>query len=354
MVRSYNGSSWDVMGASVQGPYHKKTGTPNEDAIGWYQKKPGRLPIILSVADGLGDPNCFRSGQGARFAVDAAIEICSRHIGKISRWRRGHLRYRLLGEITGCWNRKIHEDLVSHPFTPEEEQISSRQAQFVFAQNPDDAGPGPDQVRFISTFPYSTTLTTVIITPMIMIIFQVGDGNIVIVRNDGSIREIFPLDLDCGRVIPLSFPSAKESCKFFRQTKRQANPAIVYLSSDGYSAGYDPTKEPFREIVAYEFHSNLQNYTSAYIQEALPSVLEVLSEGSGDDLTLGIIMSSRERIGNITLKLKSGIDRSEAFGGTDATGSVEVSPATDTGTDTGAGNESRQQPGNKFADGRAE
>jgi len=309
MERSYSGSSWEVIGASVQGPYHKNKGQPNQDAIGWEQKKPGKLPIILSVADGLGDEMFFRSDRGSRFAIEASIEICNRHIRKIHRWREGQLRHRLLDEIIECWNQKIFEDLKSDPFSPEEEQLSTKYVQHYFSKIPEVEG--IDQSIFIRAYPYSTTLNTVIVTSTAIIALQVGDGDIVIVRDDGSTKEIFSLKMDCGRVIPLSYPNVRDSCNICRRDMRRVRPLIIYLSTDGYSAGYDSSKVDFDEIIAFEFHSKIQEFSVEDIHEALPSLLEELSQGSLDDLTLGIIVGSQEKIRKTQLKLKKLCDQSE-------------------------------------------
>ncbi len=309
MDGSYNGSSWNVIGASVQGPYHKNRDQPNQDAIGWSQKKPGELPLILSVADGLGDDMFFRSDKGSRFAIEASIEICNRHIRKLHRWRERQLRNRLLSEIIECWNHKIFEDLKCNPFSPEEEQVSTNYVEHLLSRTPENDG--IDKSIFIQSYPYSTTLNTVIVTPSAIIVLQVGDGDIVIVRDDGSTKEIFSLEMDCGRVIPLSYPNVRDSCNVCRRGMDQAKPLIIYLSSDGYSAGYDTSKVGFDEIIAFEFHSKIQEFSIAAIHEALPSLLVELSQGSFDDLTLGIIMGPGEKIKNTQLQLKNLCDQSE-------------------------------------------
>lgn len=302
MERSTRQASWEVIGTTVQGPDHKRRGKSNQDAIGWSQKKPGHLPIILSVADGLGDEMFSRSGKGSQFAVDASIEICNRHIRKIHRWREGQIRHRLLNEIIECWNQKISEDLKSEPFSPEEERLSTKYVQHFLSKIPEEERIDPS--IFIRSYPYSTTLNTVIVTPAAIIVLQIGDGDIVIVREDGSTKEVFSLQMDCGRVIPLSYPNVRDSCNVCRRSMEQAKPLIIYLSSDGYSAGYDSSKVDFEEIIAFEFHSNIQKFSIVDIQTALPSLLEELSQGSGDDLTLGIIVGSLERVKKTQLKLK--------------------------------------------------
>jgi serine/threonine protein phosphatase PrpC len=304
MERSNGQSPWGVIGASVQGPYHKNKGQPNEDAIGWYQVKPGKLPIILSVADGVGDETCFRSGRGSRFAIEASIESCRKYIRKIQYWHEEQLRHRLLDDIVERWNQKISDDLRNNPFSPEEELVSTKHARHVVSNIP-DAG-GIDQSKFIRSYPYSTTLNTVIVTRTAIIALQVGDGDIVSVQEDGSTTEIFQHGTECG-VIPLSDPNVQDFCNIYRKSMDEARPLILYVSSDGYSDGYDHKskgKPSFNEIIAFEFHSKIQDFPLAEIQEALPSLLEELSQGSYDDLSLGIIIGPLEKIRQTSLKLK--------------------------------------------------
>jgi hypothetical protein len=117
--------------------------------------------------------------------------------------------------------------------------------------------------------------------------------------------------MDCGRVIPLSYPNVSDSCNVSRKDMDQTRPIIIYVSSDGYSAGYDSSKNDFDEIVAFEFHSKLQEFSITDIQEALPCLLEELSQGSLDDLTLGIIVGPQDRIKKTQLKLKKLCDQTE-------------------------------------------
>jgi len=303
MERSNGQSPWGVIGASVQGPYHKNKGQPNEDAIGWYQVKPGKLPIILSVADGVGDETCFRSGRGSRFAIEASIESCRKYIRKIQYWHEEQLRHFLLDDIIERWNQKISEDLKNDPFSPEEELLSTKQVRHAISHIT-DAG-SIDQLKFIRSYPYSTTLNTVIVTQTAIIALQVGDGDIVSVQDDGFTTEIFPQATGCG-VIPLSDPNVQNFCNICRKRMDEARPLILYVSSDGYSAGYDTSngKPSFDEIIAFEFHSKIQGFPLAEIQEALPSLLEELSQGSYDDLSLGIIVGPLEKIRQTSLKLK--------------------------------------------------
>lgn len=303
MERSNGWSSWGVIGASVQGPYHKNKGQPNEDAIGWFQKKPGKLPVILSVADGVGDETCFRSARGSRFAIEASLESCRKHIRKIQYWHDEQLRYCLLDDIIERWNQKISEDIRNNPFSPEEELISTKRVQHALSHITD--AERIDQSTFIRSYPYSTTLNTVIVTRTAIIALQVGDGDIVSVQDDGSATEIFPHGTECG-VIPLSDPNVKKFCTISRKRMDTIRPLILYVSSDGYSAGYDTSKgmPQFDEIIAFEFHSKIQDFSLAAIQEALPSLLEELSQGSFDDLSLGIIVGPREKIKRTSLKLK--------------------------------------------------
>jgi len=303
MIRAHDRVVWEIIGSSVPGPYHINKGISNQDAIGWYQKDQGKLPLILSVADGLGDEMFSRSAKGAQLAVESSLETCTRHIRKMEWWTKKGLRSYLLNEIITSWKQKINEDLTSKPFSPDELNQSTKYVQHYFSKNPETDVHRIEE--FIRSFPYSTTLITVIVTPGIIHILQVGDGDIIIVKQDGSVHEIFPRDLDCGRVVPLSYPDVAEASNVCKISVRREKPLIVYVSSDGYSAGYDSMKVRFDEIVAYEFHSKIQNFEISDIQSALPDLLTDISQGSGDDTTLGIIVGERYKIRETLLKLKT-------------------------------------------------
>ncbi len=66
--------AWRVIGESVIGASHIRTGLPNQDAILSWEIASRRSPVAIAIADGHGSKKCFRSDTGARLAVRVAIE----------------------------------------------------------------------------------------------------------------------------------------------------------------------------------------------------------------------------------------------------------------------------------------
>jgi len=73
-------SKWRVIGCSVKGASHIRSGKPNQDRIKFSDYQAGKMPLILAVADGHGGKAYFRSDKGAEFAVEIAIAVCKKLI----------------------------------------------------------------------------------------------------------------------------------------------------------------------------------------------------------------------------------------------------------------------------------
>jgi serine/threonine protein phosphatase PrpC len=69
-------TSWHIVGASVQGTSHQKSGTPCQDAHG-YRVLPNGAAVIV-VADGAGSAN--RSHEGAQHGVEQALTSLGRDL----------------------------------------------------------------------------------------------------------------------------------------------------------------------------------------------------------------------------------------------------------------------------------
>lgn len=74
---------WRVVGASVLGASHKRTGKPNQDAIHWSPQSRTKLPLVLAVSDGHGSAICLRSDVGASLAVDVATRTLQEVAAKL-------------------------------------------------------------------------------------------------------------------------------------------------------------------------------------------------------------------------------------------------------------------------------
>jgi hypothetical protein len=81
------GGAWRVLGASVIGTSHQRTGLPCQDAHG-FRALPGGL--VLAAADGAGTAE--RSHEGARLAVDALLDALAQNLA--FSWPAGDAEWR--------------------------------------------------------------------------------------------------------------------------------------------------------------------------------------------------------------------------------------------------------------------
>src|SRR5690242_8472149 len=107
--------SWQVIGCSVRGPSHERSGLPNQDAIGWSEDS---TTTVLAVADGHGSAKCFRSDVGSRLAVDAALTVIPElfdtdvSTASASAWKR--IADASLGQtIARRWDSAVLEDVLA-------------------------------------------------------------------------------------------------------------------------------------------------------------------------------------------------------------------------------------------------
>ena len=68
-------SSWSVITGSAIGKTHVRKGTPNQDAVGFYQFPGSGSACVLAVSDGHGSEKCARSEIGSSLAVNSAIKV---------------------------------------------------------------------------------------------------------------------------------------------------------------------------------------------------------------------------------------------------------------------------------------
>ena len=110
--------AWYAFGKSVIGASHKLKKMPNQDAIYW--KSGEGFPLALAIADGHGSEKYFRSGIGAQFAVELAVEemgLFSRSFSEpiSNRPFFEHLAKQLPQLIVEKWQEKVWKDCVVCP-----------------------------------------------------------------------------------------------------------------------------------------------------------------------------------------------------------------------------------------------
>jgi hypothetical protein len=268
-------SAWRVIGQSVQGATHLRVQKPNQDAIAWYPDEGHGLPLIVAVADGHGSEKHFRSHIGAGLAARAAIDVLREFGERLP--ASGELMMvmdHLPAAIERRWKRAVDDHLTANPLGEGAE------------------GPAPpigeDPTRYIA---YGTTLLSVLVTGDFIVYLQLGDGDILTVSQSGDVERVIEQDpgLIANETTSLCLPQARRHFRKKFQKVAGASPALVLLSTDGYANSFE--EGGFLKAGADYLHL-IRTKGIDHVNERLGQwLLETSQQGSGDDITVGIVIA---------------------------------------------------------------
>lgn len=279
--------SWGLLGESVCGAVHFRNNKGNQDALGWLPVSGRSGYAVMSVSDGHGGSGHFRSGTGARLAVEASLKTLAEFMEESVK-TGNHSVVKSMAEerlplvIHRRWQEAVALHLEQNPLAEREAALLSipgRENQF--------AGPG-DYLPV-----YGATLLSVLVTPTYALILQLGDGDILTVTDEGDVQRPLPGDarLFAEETTSLGMTGAWKEFRLCFQVLSRHYPALFLLSTDGYVNCF-PSDDDFYQVgrdILQMINSrgveDIRNNLSAWLTEA--SHL-----GSGDDATLGIIFRS--------------------------------------------------------------
>lgn len=285
-------NDWIVSGASVKGSAHVHSGRPNEDSIRWLEA-PSNLVKILSIADGHGGANHFRSKIGSYIATKVSVNVLNNLFRKIDlkymnvTQFRDIIRYSVPRHIVRKWDEMVTNHLRKNP-------ISAAEIKKEFGERTQKI------LNIISTNPrviYGSTLLSTVVTSDFILCFQIGDGEIIIVDKDRkTVRPfaeperltdkpiVFPLD----ETHSLSMNHSWDHCDVKMYSIDELQPRLVLASTDGYSNSFS-NFDGFLKI-GNDYLDILDDKGSVYLKKRLYQILKNTSDnGSGDDITLGYI-----------------------------------------------------------------
>ena len=239
---------------------------------------------VIAVSDGHGSKKCFRSHLGARLAVEVAIEELG-YLLRDSEWETRPtelercLMDRLADSLVLRWRSRVLEDVKQHPFSEPELQAhgdSYGEAAIRDVKNPLVA--------------YGATLIAAVVTPLVQVYVQLGDGDLLIFGRNGEVSR--PLEDDPmlfgNETTSLCMSDAQRFVRL-RVMSDPEPPALILLSTDGYSNSF-ATEADFRQVAA-DLWATLSSQgidsVSSYLNQWLN---ETSRSGSGDDITLGLIV----------------------------------------------------------------
>lgn len=276
---------WRVTGDSCRGASHVKSGLPNQDALSFWLPESGQgPPAILAISDGHGSPQHFRSGEGAKLAVQAAtallLAFSKVHGPRQDPAEMNAAAAELPQRLVENWTASVSAHLAANPFREDEftrlGEGPEAEARLEVGQNPLVA--------------YGATMLAVLLTESYAVCLQVGDGDILWVDDRGNTVRPVPADprLIANQTTSLCQPEAWKNFRLHVEFPLKSAPALVLVSTDGYSNSFR-SDEDFLQIgkdfLALARHGGLPK-----IAAQLPNILRDASEkGSGDDVTFGIM-----------------------------------------------------------------
>lgn len=285
-----NKSRWSCSGCSRRGASHFRSGLPNQDAIYWTPDP--HTPLVMAVSDGHGSPKNFRSEQGSQIAVQVAVDMLLRSYhsfrgdgmlsSDIERWLKQSLAKRLVES----WQSAVNAHWQANPFTEAEWarllKGNSHGARKSIESNP--------------ILAYGATLLAVLVTDQFVFCLQLGDGDILSVSVTGETTRPLANDerLMANETTSLCMKNAWEECRVeIVEYELEDFPALILLSTDGYSNSF--TSEPDFLKIGSDYLNMIKESGLSQVIEQLPSFLDYASQnGSGDDITLGIIYQNQQ------------------------------------------------------------
>ena len=316
MKENNHQSIWHCFGKSVRGFSHIKHDLPNQDAIAHWRPSDSNqeLPIILAIADGHGSAKSFRSDIGSKKAVEAAIDVLRENLveGQFITGD-GKTNFTVIKDIAESkipqrivkkWRELIEEHLNNNSIINKEwELLETREGEKIrqlIQENIEKKETSLlESEKYKFTQIYGATLLTVMVTESYIFYLQIGDGDMLCIDHTGNIYH--PLRKD-KRLIAndttslctdKSWEQFQVKIEIYLDNVREQMPSLILLSTDGYSNSF-ATKEGF-EAIAHDYQEMIKDQGIDHVKRQLDSYLNQTSEqGSGDDITLGLIKRIKE------------------------------------------------------------
>jgi serine/threonine protein phosphatase PrpC len=231
----------------------------------------GEPLLVAAVADGHGGERHDLSHRGAALAVQAAVgEVIASlptpggdapRIAPVEGVGEFHDR------VTARWREYVKADAGrnSRPF-------------------PDDR----DQAQILAR--YGSTLLLALVDGSECWVGQIGDGDILLVRPDGSIETPLPRDETLLGTVTFSL-SSRDSPALWRTGRFPLGTGgLLLLATDGLSDSFENPDSEFR-VFARSLSERVGSFGIERVGSALPGWLDTYSlNGSGDDMTLVLVL----------------------------------------------------------------
>lgn len=281
--------SWHTFTCTVQGASHVRVGRPNQDSVSAEPERGESKCAIISVADGHGSAEYLRSQIGSKLAVKATIGVLINYVFAPSQPqltdKDQNLRpfqqlavERVPQEIAKRWRTAVKEHLSQHP-------LGETEKEKLDALPPSARGHVQSEVSL-----YGTTVLGVVATKDYVLYLQNGDGDILVLQRDGSVRRPLPGD---SRLFGNETTSlaAERSWQDFRvrfEPTGSKPPLLILAATDGYANSFG-SDEDFLQVPR-DLFTNLNERGMDWTFAQIPRWLDETSiGGSSDDISIGMI-----------------------------------------------------------------
>jgi hypothetical protein len=267
--------TWQILTATERGAAHHAAGVPNQDAVAAFPIGP--CGAVAAVADGHGHSRHFRSARGARLAVTVACRAAHDLAGRLDdltgpAQAEKELLGMLVPGIVGQWREAVLDDLAAEPFSRRE-----------------DAARGRDD----PTIAYGTTLLLAIAWGEWLLLTQVGDGDIVGIRPDGTALLPVPGDpqLDGRHTTSLCTPKAEQSFRVGAVDTSRTGLLGVMLATDGY--GNAQVARDWEIALSADLADLIATHPAQWLASQLPVWASRCAslDGSADDTTVALLLA---------------------------------------------------------------
>ena len=276
-------SPWTALSATTRGNWHENIGQRNQDAVRVQRGPFGS--VIMAVSDGHGGAPSFRSDRGSKLAVACGVRVLAQLLRRAGRHvplfrLRGQMRTRWTHRVVAEWRQAVRADVGRHPFQPLD-----------FAHLPETvpATPREGEWPFSAYLAYGATLLVAAVTRDHVIYAQLGDGDILVVSDDGQVRR--PLvrhhDFYDAESASLCTHGAPREFQVMVAPLRAERPAAIMLSSDGYANCFGQDTGFFR--VGTDLLTYAKERGRTFVAQHLEAWLRQSSrDGSGDDISVAL------------------------------------------------------------------
>jgi hypothetical protein len=275
-------ATWQVITGSARGSSHRASGLPNQDAVA-SQGAPGG--VVVAIADGHGHVRHFRRADGAALAVDVACRVASRAVAGLVAQDTGADQAARAGRelaraVVAGWRSAVAGQLETRPYTAEEQSIL-------------------DLAADTPVIPYGATLLVAVIAGRWLVCAQIGDGDMVAVRPDGSSFSPVAGDdrLDGRRTTSLCQPDALASFRTSAHDLCEVPLAALLLATDGY--GNALAAEPWQPGVGRDLARLAADRDQRWFGQEVPGWAQrcASADGSGDDATIALLLPAASHNG---------------------------------------------------------